>query len=116
MLNLFRDRSFWEGDTDKVPAPIIGEWLRKRYGTPRPPFITLIDHTYGEPIGPQPAPLPFVPAELPRVVQRPPWDGRTKKNSRKRKAREERRIHYVEERPKLSAWMHAFPGCDPEYG
>lgn len=46
-------------------------------------------------------------------AKRHPLDGRKPK---KRKHKKIRAVSFVEERPKYSAWMHAYPGCDPDAG
>lgn len=48
-----------------------------------------------------------------RHKKRHPLDGRKPKRKKLRKVKART---YVEERPKYSAWMHAFPGCDPDAG
>ncbi len=120
-FSLFRDRAFWECEHDVMPGAIIGPAVLKALGPPRPAFRRTVHYGHQEPIGPvespaKPIPQPVAKSWSPKITKRAPWDGRTKKNSGKRKAKAAQRTHYVEARPKYSAWMHAYPGCAMDGG
>lgn len=118
MIWLWRDRAYWECEHDECPqaliAPVCAEFIR-RNGHARPAWRRNINN-HPAPVAIEAPPLPDVVPYIFKVKlsRRLPWDGRTKKNAGKRKAKAARRATYIEARPKYSAWMHAFPGCHPD--
>jgi hypothetical protein len=49
-----------------------------------------------------------------RAKKRHHLDGR--KPKQKRRVKKPKAATFVEQRPKYSAWMHSYPGCDPDLG